>query len=125
VRVDLHARRGTTNVYDFDVTRNEAALDLSAPGAAFSFVVVRTVGGTEPPLIEKSLGAGISQRVDGGPGPDGAAAGRFQLILEPADTADLEPATEAYPYALVLTEVGGRVSELAYGDLKLRIVAAI
>lgn len=119
-------------VYQGDPTAAQIAAGEALPqdvsGWALAWVLRRKVNSEDPPLIEKTISAGIEivGTYDAAPGVNSQ---RVEVTLEDTDTydPDANPPVQikagSYVYALKRTDDGGETI-LAYGTFKLLQAAA-
>ncbi len=103
-------RRGTTLSLPVEA-RNEDGSVIDLTGLTATAIAWRI--GTDDrraTRITKTIGSGVTIT--------DAAAGKFTLRLDPADTADLRP--DLYAHAAEVTESGGDVTTVLRGCLDLK-----
>jgi hypothetical protein len=100
IPIPLQLLAGESRTYRLTVVADDSGDPVDLTGAAIEFQLKRAVDDADPPLLTKSIGAGITLLAQ-----TGATLGRADLELAPVDAQAL---TGMYVYDIVVTSAGRR-----------------
>ena len=90
--------QGESRMYTLTVKDGNGVLVNLTPTSALEFQVKANPGDTDPPLVAKAIGTGVTILTQ-----SGATLGQATIQLDPGDTSAIDPGLYAYDVVLVLS----------------------